>query len=171
MPSSAPEIIALRKQYKDQQPTVLDEDDDAAKIIATKEMLLETAVPVTEDDSRSGADYYDEKSTLTSSSISRRSSHSIKITDSSDNPKENQKSLLSLKHAKSEHDPTLNDVMESINNLPIEIKKMTSCHNKMENVLNDRNQAKTLERVKKVENINEIMEATDLIEWFYDESS
>ena len=44
----------------------------------------------------------------------------------------------------------------------MEIKKMTSCHNKMENVLNDRNQAKTLERVKKVENINEIMEATDL---------
>ena len=53
----------------------------------------------------------------------------------------------------------------------MEIKKMTSCHNKMENVLNDRNQAKTLERVKKVENINEIMEATDLMEWFYDESS
>ena len=61
--------------------------------------------------------------------------------------------------------------MEFINNLSMEIKKMTSCHNKMENVLNDRNQAKTLERVKKVENINEIMEATDLIEWFYDESS
>ena len=48
--------------------------------------------------------------------------------------------------------------MESIKNLSIEIKKMTSGHNKMENVLNDRNQAKTLERVKKVENINEIME-------------
>ena len=60
--------------------------------------------------------------------------------------------------------------MESIKNLSIEIKKMTSGHNKMENVLNDRNQAKTLERVKKVENINEIMETADLIEWFYDES-
>ena len=34
----------------------------------------------------------------------------------------------------------------------------------MENVLNNCNQAKTLERVKKVENINEIMEATDPIE-------
>ena len=61
--------------------------------------------------------------------------------------------------------------MESVSNLSIEIKKVTSCHNKMKNVLNDRNQAKTLERVKKVENINEIMEATDPIEWFYDESS
>ena len=40
----------------------------------------------------------------------------------------------------------------------------------MEYVLNDRNQAKILERMKKVENINEIMEATDLMEWFYDES-
>ena len=55
--------------------------------------------------------------------------------------------------------------MESINNLSIEIKKMTSHHNKMENILSDRNQAKTLDRMKKVENINEIMEATDLIEW------
>ena len=35
----------------------------------------------------------------------------------------------------------------------------------MENVLSDRNQAKALDRMKKVENINEIMEATDLIEW------
>ena len=52
----------------------------------------------------------------------------------------------------------------------MEIKKMTSHHNKMENVLNNCNQAKTLERVKKVENINEIMEATNLIEWFYDKS-
>ena len=47
---------------------------------------------------------------------------------------------------------------------------MASRHNKMEYVLNDRNQAKILERMKKVENINEIMEATDLMEWFYDES-
>ena len=61
--------------------------------------------------------------------------------------------------------------MESVSNLSIEIKKVTSCHNKMKNVLNNRNQAKTLERVKKVENINEIMEATDPTEWFYDESS
>ena len=61
--------------------------------------------------------------------------------------------------------------MESINNLSIEIKKMTSGHNKMENVLDDCNQAKTLERVKKVENVNEIMETTDLIECFYDEFS
>ena len=60
--------------------------------------------------------------------------------------------------------------LESINNLSIEIKKMTSHHNKMESVLNNCNQAKTLEGVKKVENINEIMEATNLIEWFYDES-
>ena len=41
---------------------------------------------------------------------------------------------------------------------------MTPSHNKMENVLNDRNQAKTLDRVKKVENVNKIMETTDLIE-------
>ena len=47
---------------------------------------------------------------------------------------------------------------------------MASRHNKMEHVLNDRNQAKILERMEKVENINEIMEATDLMEWFYDES-
>ena len=134
-------------------------------------MLLETAVPVTEDDSRSDADYYDKKSALTSFSISRRSTHSITMADSSDKPKKNQKTLLSFKPAKSEQEPTLDDVMESINSFSIEIKKMTSRHNKMENVLNDRNQAKTLQRVKKVENINEIMEATDLIEWFYDESS
>ena len=133
-------------------------------------MLLETAVPVTEDDSRSDSDYYDEKSTLTSSSISKRSTHSITIADSSDKPKKNQKTLLSFKEAKKEQEPTLNDVMESINNLSIEIKKMTSCHNKMENVLNGRNQVKTLERVKKVENINETVEAIDMIEWFYDES-
>ena len=87
IPSSAPEIIALRKQYKHQQPTVVDEDNDAAKIITTQEMLLETAVPVTEDDSRSGADYYDEEGTLTSSSIGRPSTHFIKIADSSDKPK------------------------------------------------------------------------------------
>ena len=61
--------------------------------------------------------------------------------------------------------------MESINNLSIEIKKMTSHHNKMKNVSNDRDQAKTLERMKKVENINEIMEAKDPLGWFYDESS
>ena len=47
---------------------------------------------------------------------------------------------------------------------------MTSRHNKMENVLNNRNQAKTLERVKKVENINKIMEATDPVEWPHDQS-
>ena len=41
---------------------------------------------------------------------------------------------------------------------------MTSRHNKMENVLNGHNQAKTLERIKTVKNINEIMEATDLTE-------
>ena len=133
-------------------------------------MLLETAVPVTEDDSRSEADYYHEKSAFKSSSINRSSTHSITIADSSDKPKKNQKTLLSFKQAKSEQEPTLSDVMESINNLSIEIKKMTFRHNKMENVLNDRNQAKTLERVKKVENISEIMKATDLIEWFYDES-
>ena len=133
-------------------------------------MLLETAVPVTKDYSRSDADYCDEKSTLAGSNINRRSTHSITIADSSDKPKKNQKALLSFKQAKSEQEPTLSDVMESINNLSIEIKKMTSRHNKMENVLNDRNQAKTLERVKKVENINEIMEATNLIEWFYDKS-
>ena len=57
--------------------------------------------------------------------------------------------------------------MEFINNLSVEIKKMTSGHNKMENVLNDLNQAKTLERVKKVAKIKEIMETTDLIEWLY----
>ena len=131
-------------------------------------MLLETAVPVTEDDSRSDADYCDEKSNLTNSS--RRSTHSITIAVSSDKPKKNQKTLLSLKQVKSEQEPTLNDVMESINNLSNEIKKLTSRHNKMENVLNDRNQAKTLERMKKQENINEIMEATDLIEWLYYES-
>ena len=168
--SSAPEIIALRKQYKDQQPTVLDEDNEAAKTITTQEMLLETAVPVTEDDSRSDADYYHEKNTLTSSSVNRQSTYSITIADSSDKPKKNQKTLFSFKQAKSEQEPTLSDVMESINSLSIEIKKMTSRHNKMENVLNDPNQAKTLEKVKKVENINEIMEATDLIERFYDES-
>ena len=78
--------------------------------------------------------------------------------------------LLYLKQAKREQELILNDVMESINNLSIEIKKMTSHHNKMENVLNDRNQAKTLDRIKKVKNINEIMEATALIEWFYDDS-
>ena len=50
-------------------------------------MPLETAVPVTEDDSRSHADYYNEKSAPTSSSISRRSTHSITIADSSDKPK------------------------------------------------------------------------------------
>ena len=48
---------------------------------------------------------------------------------------------------------------------------MTSYHNKMENVLIDHNQHKTLERVKKVENINEIMKATDLIGCLHDESS
>ena len=79
-------------------------------------MLLETAVPLTEDDSRSDADYYDEKSTLTSSSISRLSPHSITIADSSDKPKKYLKTLLSFKQAKSDQGPTLDDVMVSINN-------------------------------------------------------
>ena len=100
IPSSAPKIIALRKQYKDQQPTVLDGNNDAAKIITTQEMLLETAVLVTENDSRSDVDDYDEKSTLTNSS--RRSTHSITMADSSDKLKKNQKTLLSFKQAKSE---------------------------------------------------------------------
>ena len=97
IPSSAPEVIALRKQYKGQQPTVLDENNEAAKIITTKEMLLETAVTVTEDDSRPDADYYDEKSALRISSISTRSTHSITIVDRSDKSKKNQKTLLSFK--------------------------------------------------------------------------
>ena len=134
-------------------------------------MILETAVPVTEDDSRSNADYYDEKNALRSFSISRRSTHSITIADRLDKPKKNQKTLLSFKQAKSEQEPTINDVMEFTKNLSTEIKNMTSGHNKMENALIDNNQAKTLERVKEVENINEIMETTDLIKWFYDESS
>ena len=79
--------------------------------------------------------------------------------------------MLSFKQAKSEQEPTINDVMEFTKNLSTEIKNMTSGHNKMENALIDDNQAKTLERVKEVENINEIMETTDLIKWFYDESS
>lgn len=45
-------------------------------------MLLETAVPVIEDDSRSDTDYYDDKSIFTNSS--RLSTHSITIMDSSD---------------------------------------------------------------------------------------
>ena len=94
IPSSAPEIIALRKQYKDHQPTVLDKNNEAAKIITTQEMLLETAVPVTENDSRSNADYYDEKNALRSFSISRRSTHSITIADRSDKPKKNQKTAF-----------------------------------------------------------------------------
>ena len=134
-------------------------------------MILETAVPVTEDDSRSNADYYDEKNALRSYSISRCSTHSITIIDRLDKPKKNQKTLLSFKQAKSEQEPTINDVMEFTKNLSTEIKNMTSGHNKMENALIDNNQAKTLERVKEVENINEIMETTDLIKWFYDESS
>ena len=123
-------------------------------------MFLETAVPLAEDDSRSDAHYHDEKNTLTNSST--RSTYSITIAHSSDKPKKNEKIVLSFKQAKKEQEPILNDVMESINNLSIEIKKMTSRHNKMENVLNDRKQAKALERIKKVENINEIMEVTDL---------
>ena len=106
-----PEIIALQKQYKDQQPIALVEDDEAGKIIPTQEMLFETAVPLTEDGSRSDADYRDEKSALTSSSISRGSTHSITIPDSSDKPKKNQKTLLSFKLAKGEQEPTINDVI------------------------------------------------------------
>ena len=79
--------------------------------------------------------------------------------------------MLSFKQAKSELEPTLNGIMESINNLPTEIKGIQSSHNKMENILNDRNQTKTLERMKKADNTSEIMEGIDLIEWFYDESS
>ena len=101
------EIIALRKQYKDQQPTVIDRENGAAKIITTLEMLLETAVPVTEDDSISDADYYDQKSALRSSSTSRRTTHSIAIADRSDKLKKNQKTLLSFKQAESEKEPTL----------------------------------------------------------------
>ena len=89
------------------------------------------------------------KSTLINSSIIRHSTHSIAITNSLDKPKKNQKILFSFKQVNSEQEPNLNDVMESINNLSIEIKKMTSGHNKMENILSDRNQAKTLERMKK----------------------
>ena len=111
IPSSVPEIIALQKQYKDQQPIALVEDDEAGKIIPTQEMLFETAVPLTEDGSRSDADYRDEKSALTSSSISRGSTHSITIPDSSDKPKKNQKTLLSFKLAKGEQEPTINDVI------------------------------------------------------------
>ena len=80
--SSAPEIITLGKQCKDQQPIVLDEDNDVANTITTQEMLLETAVPVIEDDSRSDTDYYDDKSTFTNSS--RLSTYSVTIMDSSD---------------------------------------------------------------------------------------
>ena len=72
-------------------------------------MLLKTAVPVTEDDSKSNADYYDVKSTLTNSS--RGSTHSIRIADSSGKPKKKQKTLLSFKPAKNEQEPTVNDVM------------------------------------------------------------
>ena len=60
-------------------------------------MLLETAVTVTEDDSRPDADYYDEKSALRISNISTRSTHSITIVDRSDKSKKNQKTLLSFK--------------------------------------------------------------------------
>ena len=164
IPSSSPEIITLPKQYKSQQSTILDEDNDATKIITTQEMLLETAVPVTEDDSRSDADYYDEKSTLTKCRVSRYSTHFISIVDSSCKPKKNQKTLLSFKYAKTEQESTLNDIIESTNNFSIEIKMITSQHKyNGNNALNDRNESKALERVKKVENINETMEATDLI--------
>ena len=83
-------------------------------------MFLETAVPLAEDDSRSDAHYHDEKNTLTNSST--RSTYSITIADSSDKPKKNEKIVLSFKQAKKEQEPILNDVMESINNLSIEIK-------------------------------------------------
>ena len=72
-------------------------------------MLLKTVVPITEDDSKSDADNYDVKSTLTNSS--RGSTHFIRIADSSGEPKKKQKTLLSFKQAKSEQEPTVNDVM------------------------------------------------------------
>ena len=72
-------------------------------------MLLKTVLPITEDDSKSDADYYDVKSTLTNPS--RGSTHSIRIADSSGKPKKKQKTLLSFKQAKSEEEPTVNDVM------------------------------------------------------------
>ena len=61
---------------------MLGEDSDAARIITAQEMLMETALSVTEGNSRSDFDNYDEKSAL--KNTSRRSTHSITIADSSD---------------------------------------------------------------------------------------
>ena len=41
----------------------------------------------------------------------------------------------------------------------------------MESILNDSNKTQPIERIKKADNTNEIMEPIDLIEWFHDESS
>ena len=41
----------------------------------------------------------------------------------------------------------------------------------MESILNDSNKTKPIERIKKADNTNEIMEPIDPIEWFHDESS
>lgn len=79
--------------------------------------------------------------------------------------------MLSFKQAKSELAPTLNNEMESINNLRIEIKEIQFSHNKMESILNDSNKTQPIERIKKADNTNEIMEPIDPIEWFNDESS
>ena len=72
--------------------------------------------------------------------------------------------MLSFKQAKSELAPTLNSEMESINNLRIEIKEIQFSHNKMESILNDSNKTKPIERIKKADNTNEIMEPIDPIE-------
>ena len=89
---------------------MLHEVNDAAKIITTQEMLLETAITATESDSRSDANYYDEKSTLTNSS--RLSTHSITIAYSSDKAKKKRRlCCLSNKQKVIKNQPRTNDVM------------------------------------------------------------
>ena len=68
---------------------MLGEDSGTARTIITQEMVMETAVSVTEGDSRSDVDYYDEKSTLRNSS--RRSTLYITIANSLDKAKSKEK--------------------------------------------------------------------------------
>ena len=72
----------------------------------------------------------------------------------------------------SSKDLTLNDVMEAIRNLSVDVNEIKIRHNKISNrVFDDIDQSRTLERIRKAENINELADASEIIEWYYEELS
>ena len=85
-----------------------------------------------------------------------------------------QTSLLSMIQMKKQNDvaePKLSDVMEAVKQLSLSIEEMKTWHSKVSDAtFSTDSKTKNLAIIRKAENIHQLIAATDMIEWHYNEN-